>query len=396
MYDDHSVCEGDVLCSPSSQYLVECFLGGGTFGTVARCTKTKCTKTSMGQSVAVKIFRNYTENFKDAMHELAQALVFLTEARIIHMDLKPENIMVSGQEVKVIDFGSACKVHCSVAMYGQTLPYRAPEVMLGLPATCSADMWSLGCILAELVQGSVLYPGKTEYQVWQYILKTNGELPQAMLDNGDITCFCLTDEAEDGGSEVWRLKSPEEYGEVGISSSTCRSLDNVVKVGNVSDDPRAASITDLMKRMLQLDPNQRISPREMLDHPFIYQDRPAQLVQPKNWCPECLATVRHPKNCCPECGAKLVQPKNRCPKPSVGPNGCFDVSRANSSDADSYTSCITPTSCKVSIETVEVQPTTGTKKNRKKWTVKTFFNLAKKNFCSCYFRAVTPELLHRG
>ncbi|KAJ3608109.1 hypothetical protein NHX12_025159 [Muraenolepis orangiensis] len=272
-----TVREGDVLSSASSKYVVECFLGEGSFGKADKrqlvsfmgcffdgpliCLEYELLDRSL-YNVTQASPHGYLPlpTIRYIMEQLAQALLFLTEAGIIHMDLKPENIMVRGQEVKVIDFGSACNAaHCNLAEYHQSLPYRAPEVMLGLPATCSADMWSLGCILAELVQGSMLYPGVKEYHIWQSILKTHEAL----------------------------FQSTEEYGEAGKPHpSASSSLDNVVKVGNVSDDPRAASITDLMKRMLQLDPNLRISPREMLNHPFIYQDRPAQLVQPKNRCPK--------------------------------------------------------------------------------------------------------------
>lgn len=103
--------------------------------------------------------------------QVLTALSKLKTLGLIHADLKPENIMLvnptSGNlryRVKVIDFGSAC--HSSKAVqntYLQSRYYRAPEILLGLPFDEAIDMWSLGCVLAELFLGWPLYPGSSEY-----------------------------------------------------------------------------------------------------------------------------------------------------------------------------------------------------------------------------------------
>lgn len=78
---------------------------------------------------------------------------------LIHADLKPENIMLVDParqpfRVKVIDFGSASHVSKAVcSTYLQSRYYRAPEIILGLPFCESIDMWSLGCVIAELFLG---------------------------------------------------------------------------------------------------------------------------------------------------------------------------------------------------------------------------------------------------
>ncbi|CAH1261344.1 DYRK2 [Branchiostoma lanceolatum] len=92
--------------------------------------------------------------------QLLQVLGFLLRGNVIHADLKPENVLaVSGDldSVKVIDFGNAIhSVPEEISLYYddfelQTLLYRAPEVMMGLPNfALEIDMWSLGCILAEM------------------------------------------------------------------------------------------------------------------------------------------------------------------------------------------------------------------------------------------------------
>jgi serine/threonine protein kinase len=60
-------------------------------------------------------------------------------------------------EVKVIDLGSSCFITDQLSSYVQSRSYRAPEVILGLPYDQKVDVWSLGCILAELSSGFVLF-----------------------------------------------------------------------------------------------------------------------------------------------------------------------------------------------------------------------------------------------
>ena len=73
-----------------------------------------------------------------------------------------ENILLRqrGQSsIKVIDFGSSCYEHQRVYTYIQSRFYRSPEVILGLPYSMPIDIWSFGCILAELYTGYPLFPG---------------------------------------------------------------------------------------------------------------------------------------------------------------------------------------------------------------------------------------------
>ncbi|GAU45437.1 hypothetical protein TSUD_297400 [Trifolium subterraneum] len=86
-----------------------------------------------------------------------EALQYLHGLGLIHCDLKPENILVKSYsrcEVKVIDLGSSCFETDHLCSYVQSRSYRAPEVILGLSYDKKIDIWSLGCILAELCTGN--------------------------------------------------------------------------------------------------------------------------------------------------------------------------------------------------------------------------------------------------
>uniref|UniRef100_A0A8D2P4E5 Homeodomain interacting protein kinase 4 n=1 Tax=Zosterops lateralis melanops TaxID=1220523 RepID=A0A8D2P4E5_ZOSLA len=118
------------------------------------------------------------------------ALVKLKELSIIHADLKPENIMLVDHarypfRIKLVDFGSAILLPevCHVQEpYIQTRFYRAPEILLGLPFCEKVDIWSLGCVMAELHLGWPLYPGNDEYDQVCYICSTLG-LPRLAMVN---------------------------------------------------------------------------------------------------------------------------------------------------------------------------------------------------------------------
>ncbi|XP_015772059.1 PREDICTED: dual specificity tyrosine-phosphorylation-regulated kinase 4-like isoform X2 [Acropora digitifera] len=118
-------------------------------------------------------------------YSLLQCLRLLHKEKIIHCDLKPENILLRqrGQSaIKVIDFGSSCFEHQKVYTYIQSRFYRSPEVILGIPYNMSIDMWSLGCILAELYTGYPLFPGENEVEQLACIMEILGKPPSSVIE----------------------------------------------------------------------------------------------------------------------------------------------------------------------------------------------------------------------
>merc|ERR1719203_1142495 len=120
-------------------------------------------------------------------NQVLTALDYIHSLRLIHCDLKPENILIrsySRSEVKVIDFGSSCFVDDHLSSYVQSRSYRAPEVMLGLPYDQKIDIWSLGCILAELWTGYVLFQNDSVLTLLAGHIALRGAIPAQMISQG--------------------------------------------------------------------------------------------------------------------------------------------------------------------------------------------------------------------
>nr|XP_057944213.1 homeodomain-interacting protein kinase 2 isoform X2 [Doryrhamphus excisus] len=226
---------------------------------------------------------------RPVLQQVATALMKLKSLGLIHADLKPENIMLvdpsrQPYRVKVIDFGSASHVSKAVcSTYLQSRYYRAPEIILGLPFCEAIDMWSLGCVIAELFLGWPLYPGASEYDQIRYISQTQGLPAEYLLSAGTKTTRFFNRDPE-STYPLWRLKTPEDHeGETGIKSKEARKyifncLDDMAQVNMTSDlegsdllaeksDRR--EFIDLLTKMLTIDADKRITPIETLNHSFV-------------------------------------------------------------------------------------------------------------------------------
>ncbi|XP_031170204.1 homeodomain-interacting protein kinase 3 isoform X1 [Sander lucioperca] len=226
---------------------------------------------------------------RPVLQQVATALKKLKSMGLIHADLKPENIMLvdpvrQPYRVKVIDFGSASHVSKAVcSTYLQSRYYRAPEIILGLSFCEAIDMWSLGCVIAELFLGWPLYPGALEYDQIRYISQTQGLPGEHLLNAGTKTArfFCRE---SDSPYAAWRLKSTDEHEtETGMKSKEARKyifscLDDIAHVNlvmNLEGSDLLAEKADrlefvgLLKKMLLIDAEERIAPSEALSHPFV-------------------------------------------------------------------------------------------------------------------------------
>ncbi|KAM9231690.1 cyclin-dependent kinase 6 isoform 2-T2 [Leptosomus discolor] len=108
-----------------------------------------------------------TETIKDMMLQLFRGLDFLHSHRVVHRDLKPQNILVtSNGQIKLADFGLARIYSFQMALTSVvvTLWYRAPEVLLQSSYATPVDLWSVGCIFAEMFRRNVI--GLPEEEDW--------------------------------------------------------------------------------------------------------------------------------------------------------------------------------------------------------------------------------------
>lgn len=222
------------------------------------------------------------------MQQVLTALLKLKQLGLIHADLKPENIMLVDPSrqpfrVKVIDFGSASHVSKAVpSTYLQSRYYRAPEIILGLPFCEKIDMWSLGCVVAELFLGWPLYPGASEYDQIRYISQTQG-LPTVQQCNEGTKTSKFFVRHSGSNYPLWRLKTPEEHEqETGIKSKEARKyifncLDDMAQVNllqyegadMMAEKVDRREFLDLLKRMLMMNGENRVNPGEALNHPFV-------------------------------------------------------------------------------------------------------------------------------
>ncbi|OMJ94060.1 hypothetical protein SteCoe_2830 [Stentor coeruleus] len=184
------------------------------------------------------------------------SLQFSSSLGIIHCDLKPENILLKNPNksgIKIIDFGSSCYENQRFYNYIQSRFYRAPEIMLGIPYTCSIDMWSLACILIEIHIGQPIFPGKNEQEQFLRIMEVLGEPPLEILAQSTRKKLFFDSQ---GKARVM----PNSRGKMRFPGT--RLLDDIV----CSEDEL---FLGFLKEILVWDPKNRLTPLEALNHRWL-------------------------------------------------------------------------------------------------------------------------------
>ncbi|XP_043560128.1 homeodomain-interacting protein kinase 4-like [Chiloscyllium plagiosum] len=234
-----------------------------------------------------------TKHIRSITKQVLIALQKLKELSIVHTDIKPENIMLVEQaqfpfKVKVIDFGSACvlsEIQQIKEPYIQSRFYRSPEILLGLPFCEKLDMWSLGCVIAELHLGWPIYPGTNEYDQIRYIVETQGLPSDHLLEVARKTHHFFKKARQLNSTYQWTLKTVDEYQAetmlqpLETRTRSIHSLDQLATINQSKtvfpDKELKAELFDqmamvsLIKKILTYDPGQRPAPNVALKHPFI-------------------------------------------------------------------------------------------------------------------------------
>ncbi|KAM4882044.1 mitogen-activated protein kinase 12 isoform 2-T2 [Thomomys bottae] len=177
------------------------------------------------------------------VYQMLKGLKYIHAAGIIHRDLKPGNLAVNEDcELKILDFGLARQADSEMTGYVVTRWYRAPEVILNwMHYTQTVDIWSVGCIMAEMITGKILFKGNDHLDQLKEIMKVTGTPPAEFVQK------LQSDEAKNYMKGLPELEK-KDFASV---------LDNA--------SPMAVN---LLEKMLVLDAEQRITAVEALAHPY--------------------------------------------------------------------------------------------------------------------------------
>ncbi|XP_077371665.1 dual specificity tyrosine-phosphorylation-regulated kinase 4-like isoform X4 [Festucalex cinctus] len=203
------------------------------------------------QGFSVALIRRFT-------HALLRCLQMLHREKIIHCDLKPENILLSQRgpgNIKVVDFGSSCYEQQRVYTYIQSRFYRSPEVILGHPYSMAIDMWSLGCILAELYTGYPLFPGESEVEQIACIMELLGMPPNDFVQSASRRRLFFDSKGNPRNTTNSKGKKRRP---------NSKELSTTLKTND-------ALFLDFITRCLTWDPTKRMTPDEGLQHDWILE-----------------------------------------------------------------------------------------------------------------------------
>lgn len=191
---------------------------------------------------------DYT-TIKNFMYQLLRGTAFCHEKRVLHRDLKPQNLLINTKDnketLKIGDFGLARAFGIPVNTFSNevvTLWYRAPDVLLGSRTyNTSIDVWSAGCIMAEMYTGRPLFPGTTNEDQLHKIFRLMGTPNERSWPGiSQLSEYKMN----------FQLYAPQDLSKI---------LPQIDSLG-----------INLLTRMLALRPEARISAKDALEHPWFY------------------------------------------------------------------------------------------------------------------------------
>ena len=192
---------------------------------------------------------------KYTLYQSLKCLKYMHSAGLVHRDMKPSNLLLNSEcHVKVCDFGLARSINEKtdynpiLTDYVATRWYRAPEILLGSTKyDQGVDMWSIGCILGELLGGQPLFPGTSTMNQLDRIIEVIG-FPTK--------------------SEIESINSP--FAKTMLESVIPPNKNNKKTIKDIFSNAEPEAI-DLLQRLLVFDPKKRLNAKSALAHPYLAQ-----------------------------------------------------------------------------------------------------------------------------
>ncbi|NXV00193.1 MK15 kinase, partial [Cettia cetti] len=189
------------------------------------------------------------------LYQLLKATKFIHSGNVIHRDQKPSNVLLDAQCcVKLCDFGlarSLCQLgedqpSPALTEYVATRWYRAPEILLASRSyTKGVDMWSIGCILGEMLLGKPLFPGTSTMNQIEQILRV------------------IPAPSPEGRTLLWGRYQKKGLHHFFLTSRQRVAFEEIFP----SSTPLPA--LDLLKKLLVFNPDKRLTAEEALQHPYV-------------------------------------------------------------------------------------------------------------------------------
>ena len=200
----------------------------------------KVIDSSNGKGLDMKLVKSF-------LYQLLKGVDYIHKNKVLHRDLKPQNLLINKDNiVKIGDFGLARGYGIPVKNYTHevvTLWYRPPDVLLGNKTYgTTVDMWSIGCIFAEMVSGKPLFTGSSESDQLKKIFSIKGTPNENYASS---------------------LRELSEWGVGDNNFENCEEKNFKELFPNLDSE-----WIDLLQKFLQLEPEKRISAEEALKHPF--------------------------------------------------------------------------------------------------------------------------------
>lgn len=226
--------------------------------------------------------------------QMFYGLQHLQNCQVIHLDLKPDNVLVSADKktIKLADFGTAVDKRDIIERteYLVSRFYRAPEIILGMDISYPVDMWAVGCTVYELWTGKILFTGRSNNQMVKAFMDCLGWPSEKLLRKGLAnnilehfefgSSLKFISREVDQQNQVWTLNLP--IGRANFLQLAVRKIEQQKKINRdmktrVHDAARGIAsggptitelndLADLLSACLHMNVEKRLSPKEAINH----------------------------------------------------------------------------------------------------------------------------------